>query len=157
MKKFMKSHKIVTGILIFFLFVLLIIGGFSIKSAIDTHQATQKIESALKDNGYTNIVRRNKTLKSRQGPFSNYVWYEYTFANKETLEASRKYLKHKNKDYKNLTLKNSPIVYRVILNPNSLNPLEIHLDTNEIHSTQTGDGDLEKIKENSKRIIKLKK
>ncbi len=135
MKKIVRTHKILSIMVILLLCFCLFAGIFYIKAAYDKDQAQQKIESALKYNGYTNRVPRSLVHKEETGPFSGIKWYEYTFATKKTLVASAQYQNSVKKHSKKLTLKNCPIVYRVILTPPTTKvkhwTAEIYLDTNQ--------------------------
>lgn len=127
------------------------------RSAYDHHRNVQRIERTLTYNGYTKRIARSRVSRNESGPFSGIIWYEYTFANQETLKASRKYNAYRGKKDAHLTLKNCPIVYRVILTPPSTKyqkwSMRMYLDAN----TNNDSVYIQKLTDTSDLDLKLKK
>lgn len=123
----------------YMLFTLIIISSLCIyryvKNRIELNQARTALKTMLKSSPYDVRVSRNMIIKEESGPFSGIVWYEYTFATSQTLAESKKYKKFLHKSSKNMTLKNYPIVYRVIVRPptKKINHWtgELYFDTNQ--------------------------
>ena len=134
MKKFINAHKILSTMIVLLLLPFLIGAFFYVKGIYDNYQAKQRLERTLAYNGYSNVVERSPFHKEASGLLNSKIWYQFTFATKETLEESYKYQKALNKPYKHLTLKNCPIVYWVILSPPTSKVnywhAQIYMDTN---------------------------
>ncbi|WP_412989541.1 hypothetical protein ACLJJ6_00585 [Pediococcus siamensis] len=135
MRKFMVRHKCLSSFLIIIFSILVGTGSYLAKVTYDNYQAKQKIVKTLKANGYSNIVPRSSVRKEATGPFSGISWYDYTFATSKTLQISRQYQQLKLHKDTFLTLKNCPIVYRLILTPPTTKvshwTVELYMDTNQ--------------------------
>ncbi|MBO2717438.1 hypothetical protein [Lactiplantibacillus plantarum] len=135
MSSFLKA-KAVTH---YVLFAIILISSFClygyVKNRIELNQARTVLTTMLKSSPYDVRVSRNTIIKEESGPFSGIIWYEYTFATSQTLAESKKYKKFLHQSSKNMTLKNCPIVYRVIVRPPTKKIKhwtgEIYLDTNQ--------------------------
>lgn len=121
--------------LVIWLSLIVLVGGVFAKITYDRYQLQQKVNRTLKLNGYPDLMARRRVYKEETGPFSGLIWYEYTFSNKQSLQAGYQYRHDQGKPDKQLTLQNSPIVYRIVLIPPGTKLKEwqayIYLDTNE--------------------------
>lgn len=125
-----KKTMLATGLLI-----IAVAGGVFCKFAYHRYQLTSKITESLKSKGYRVLKVRRPLYREETGPFSGLIWYEYTFTNQDSLKASYHYQKIHGNAKKRLTLTNSPIVYRVVLEPPTAKVKQwsavIYLDTNQ--------------------------
>lgn len=129
------AKKRLKPILVVLLLVVLTAGVLIGKHVYHQYQLTQLMNRTLQANGYSHLTVRRFLYKEETGPYSGIYWYEATFANKETLKASYHYEKQRGHSTKDLTLANSPIVYRVVLLPPGTKikkwTATIYLDTNQ--------------------------
>ncbi len=160
MKKFINAHKSLSILAGLFLCFCLIGAILFIRNIYGNYQAQQRIAHTLKLNGYTKIVPRSSVRKESTGPFSGISWYEYTFSTKQTLVASYKYQNSLHKKSKHLTIKNCPIVYRVILTPPGTKikhwTAEIYLDTNQALRDGNQTDYIQRLNEDSRRSLNMK-
>lgn len=130
--KVVKKHW---KLIVICLIPIAIIGSLFISYKFEEYQATRKIERALDNMGYANRIVRRSAIKEESGPLSGIIWYDYTFANNETLAASYQYQKVTKNKSKKFTLNNCPIVYRVVLRKAAKSVktwgAELYLDTNQ--------------------------
>ncbi|WP_262316104.1 hypothetical protein [Lacticaseibacillus parakribbianus] len=148
-----------TGLIIL-LTLLAITGLWWAHHAYATYQVTQRANHALADAGYAKYTVRRKVYREATGPFSGIAWYNYTLANAESLKASRSYAKFQGKDTRHLTLKNCPIVYRVVLTPpgtrNGKWTAEIYLDTNDALKDSSRPAFVRRLSQSSRRVLRLR-
>ncbi|GEP20012.1 hypothetical protein [Pediococcus argentinicus] len=160
MRHLIRNHKLISTMPLSVLSILIIAGSFIIKHSYDNHQAEQKIESTLSYNGFSNIVSRSSVRKESTGPFSGISWYEITFSNNTTLKASYTYNKQLDRTNKNSTLKDCPIVYRVILIPPTSKvkewTTEIYLDTNQKLRDGNQSSYIQKLNKDTRKTLKMK-
>lgn len=160
MRHLIRNHKLITTMLLLILSILIIAGAFIIKHSYDNHQAEQKIERTLSYNGFSNKVSRSSVRKESTGPFSGINWYETTFSNDTTLKESYTYNKRLDHTTKHLTLKNCPIVYRVILTPPTSKvkewTTEIYLDTNQNLRDGNQSSYIQKLNQDTHKTLKMK-
>jgi hypothetical protein len=139
--------------------LILIVGFFGGKRAYQHYQIQQMMNQALKLNGYPNLTVRRSLYKEESGPFSGIYWYEATFANQETLKASYRFEKQRGHSPKHLTLTNSPIVYRVVLNPPTTKvnawTATIYLDSNRAIKDSDQSPDVLRLNKVSLRKLKM--
>ncbi len=135
MVSFFKKHRILSCTVSFVLVIGTLLLCEYVKSSMEMSKARATLEVMLKENHYVNQIPRSKIIKEESGPFSGVVWYEYTFANTQTLAESKKYIKETGQSYQKINLENCPIVYRVILRPPTKAIKrwtgQIYLDTNQ--------------------------
>lgn len=160
MKRFIIAHKSLSTLAGLFLCLCLIGAIFFMRNIYGNYQAQQRIEHTLKYNGYTNIVPRSSVRKESTGPFSGISWYEYTFSTEQTLATSYEYQDSFHQKSKHLTMKNCPIVYRVILTPPGTKikhwTTEIYLDTNQALRDGNQTDYIQHLNDNSRRSLKMK-
>ncbi|EIW13287.1 extracellular protein, membrane-anchored [Lactiplantibacillus pentosus KCA1] len=132
---FLKGHKILSWTVSVLLIIATLLIGMSVKSSMEMTRARATLEVMLKENHNGTQIPRSKLIKEESGPFSGIVWYDYTFSSPQTLTESKRYLKATGQSYQRVTLKNCPIVYRVILRPPTKTSKrwtgQIYLDTNQ--------------------------
>lgn len=128
--------KLVAGVLIL---ICLIVGFRVYRYVHGLNQARTAVTTMLKSSPYRARVPRNAMYKVSSGSFSVSDWYECTFATNKTLTESKKYLQFFSLPQRKLTLKNCPIVYRVIVRPPTKKIKhwtgKVYLDTNQVSST----------------------
>ncbi|WP_125571123.1 hypothetical protein [Lacticaseibacillus songhuajiangensis] len=146
------------------LLVILILAMFTAGVLVGKHeyhqyQLKQMMNQTLKLNGYTNLTVRRSLYKEEMGPFSGIYWYEATFTNKETLKASYRFEKQRGHSPNHLTLANSPIVYRVVLNPPTTKVKSwdaiIYLDTNRAIKDSDQSPDVMRLNKSSLRSLRM--
>jgi hypothetical protein len=151
-----KRTKIVLKIL---LALILIVGIFGSKHAYQHYRLKQMVNQTLALNGYKNLTVRRSLYKEETGPFSGIYWYEATFSNQETLKASYRFEKQRGHSPEHLTLTNSPIVYRVVLNPPTRKvnawTATIYLDSNRAIKDSDQSPDVLRLNKASLRKLKM--
>ncbi|CAM3042369.1 hypothetical protein [Lactiplantibacillus plajomi] len=157
MFSYLKKHKVIRRLFYVFLVIGVCLIGVFVKTNMELSRAKAAMGIMLKENNYVQRIPRSKIMKSESGPFSGIVWYEYTFSNAQTLAESKKYLKKIKRSDSNLTLKNCPIVYRVILRPPTKSfkrwTGQIYLDTNRKDSAYGRSYDIQLLNDRSSRVL----
>lgn len=114
-----RRHKLISVLVIIVLLFIVTSAGIWGTHAYHRYQAQQVMEKVLKQQGYPANVRDERVSFKLTGNklFSGVGYYEYGFSNQKTLTASQQYFNYLHKSPNHLTVKNSPIIYRVAVFP----------------------------------------
>ncbi|MFC6200311.1 hypothetical protein ACFP1L_00205 [Lactiplantibacillus nangangensis] len=119
MRVIIRRHKLISISVIIALLLVGAISGIWATSAYKRYQAQRVMEKVLKQQGYPADTRYERVSFKLTGNelFSGVGYYEYGFSNQKTLTVSHKYFNYLHKTSNHLTVKNSPIIYRVAVFP----------------------------------------
>jgi len=114
-----RRHKLTSVLVIIALLLIGTIAGIWETHVYHRYQAQQVMEKVLKQQGYPADARDERVSFKLTGNelFSGVGYYDYGFSNQKTLTASRQYFNYLHKSPNHLTVKNSPIIYRVAVFP----------------------------------------
>jgi len=114
-----RRHKLISVLVIIALLLVGTIARIWATHAYHRYQAQQIMEKVLKQQSYPANARDERVSFKLTGNelFSGVGYYEYGFSNQKNLTASQQYFNYLHKSPNHLTVKNSPIIYRVAVFP----------------------------------------
>ena len=156
MKKTLLRHKFLGMLLIIMLLIFGMITTIWFYRARQRQQASQIMEKVLKQQGYQRSQRyERESLKLTSNELFWGGYYEYGFADAKTIKESRQYFRYLHRNVKNVTLKNSPIIYRVSVYPptDKIKRWTVRMYMDSADSANGTDGYIEHLNETSDQEI----
>lgn len=154
-----RRHKLTSVLVIIALLLIGTVAGIWGTHAYHRYQAQQIMAKVLKQQGYPANARDERVSFKLTGNelFSGVGYYEYGFSNQKTLTASQQYFNYLHKSSNHLTVKNSPIIYRVAVFPptTKVNKWTARLYLDSIDSPNGIDHYIEKLNTSSDQEIQL--